>query len=64
MVPLVSNALSRANVLGLTIDIRGYRTRTRTRIREFPFQNLDYFVFVVMIATFLGYILLIVNQII
>ena len=27
MVPLVSNALSRANVLGLTIDIRGYRTR-------------------------------------
>jgi len=64
MVPLVSNALSRANVLGLTIDIRGYRTRTRTRLREFPFQNPDYLAFIVMIALFLGYILLMVKQII
>jgi len=34
MVPLVSNALSRANILGITIDMRGYRTRKRTPIRE------------------------------
>jgi energy-coupling factor transport system permease protein len=64
MVPLVSNALSRANVLGLTIDIRGYRTRTRTRLREFPFQSLDYVTFFVMISILIGYILLIVKQII
>jgi energy-coupling factor transport system permease protein len=34
MVPLVSNSLSRATLLGLTIDLRGYRSRARTRIRE------------------------------
>jgi energy-coupling factor transport system permease protein len=34
MVPLVSNSLSRATLLGLTIDIRGYRSRARTRLRE------------------------------
>jgi energy-coupling factor transport system permease protein len=41
IVPLVSNALGRATVLGLTIDIRGYRTARRTRIREFPFAPRD-----------------------
>ena len=51
VVPLVSNALARANVLGLTIDIRGYRTGKRTRIREFPFQNRDYGTMVVLIGT-------------
>ena len=50
VVPLVSNALARANILGLTIDIRGYRTRARTRVREFPFRRLDYGVFAVMIC--------------
>jgi energy-coupling factor transport system permease protein len=34
MVPLVSNGLVRANTLGLTIDMRGYRTRKRTPHRE------------------------------
>jgi energy-coupling factor transport system permease protein len=34
MVPLVSNSLSRATLLGLTIDLRGYRSRARTRLRE------------------------------
>jgi energy-coupling factor transport system permease protein len=34
LVPLVSNSLSRATLLGLTIDLRGYRSRARTRIRE------------------------------
>jgi len=34
MVPLVSNSIGRATLLGLTIDIRGYRSRTRTRLRE------------------------------
>ncbi|HUU76652.1 MAG TPA: energy-coupling factor transporter transmembrane component T [Methanoregulaceae archaeon] len=34
MVPLVSNSLARATLLGLTIDIRGYRSRTRTILRE------------------------------
>jgi energy-coupling factor transport system permease protein len=41
VVPLVSNALSRATVLGLTIDIRGYRTGKRTRLREFIFHARD-----------------------
>jgi len=50
VVPLVSNALARANILGLTIDIRGYRTRARTRVREFPFRRLDYGVFAAMLC--------------
>jgi len=41
MVPLVSNSLSRATLLGLTIDLRGYRTRARTRLRERTFGIAD-----------------------
>ena len=48
VVPLVSNALSRANVLGFTIDIRGYRTGKRTHLREFAFHMRDYSVFLVI----------------
>ena len=42
VVPLVSNALLRSTVLGLTIDMRGYRTGTRTRVREHRFGTGDY----------------------
>ena len=42
VVPLVSNALLRSNVLGLTIDMRGYRTGTRTRVRERRLTSEDY----------------------
>ncbi len=42
VVPLVSNALLRSTVLGLTIDMRGYRTGTRTRVRERRFCTGDY----------------------
>ena len=52
MVPLVSNALSRATVLGLTIDMRGYRTRARTPFREERMNLLDRAV-IVIIATVL-----------
>lgn len=42
VIPLVSNALARANILGLTIDIRGFRTGTRTHHRERSFARADY----------------------
>lgn len=42
VVPLVSNALIRSNVLGLTIDMRGYRTGIRTRVRERVLRAADY----------------------
>jgi len=42
VVPLVSNALIRSTVLGLTIDMRGYRTGTRTRVRERHLGTRDY----------------------
>jgi len=42
VIPLVSNALARANILGLTIDIRGFRTGTRTHHRERSFGSADY----------------------
>ncbi|MCU0632308.1 MAG: energy-coupling factor transporter transmembrane protein EcfT [Methanolinea sp.] len=41
LIPLVSNALSRATVLGLTIDMRGLRTRARTPFREERLNLLD-----------------------
>ena len=63
VIPLVSNALARATVLGLTIDIRGYRTRTRTRIREFAFQTRDYATIIILIAAGCGYVALIAKQI-
>jgi energy-coupling factor transport system permease protein len=64
VIPLVSNALARATVLGLTIDIRGYRTGTRTRIREFAFRKRDYTVLLALIIAGCGYTALIVKQII
>ena len=42
VIPLVSNALLRSNVLGLTIDMRGYRTGIRTHVRERKFCAGDY----------------------
>ncbi|MEM2123848.1 MAG: energy-coupling factor transporter transmembrane component T [Methanolinea sp.] len=42
LVPLVSNALGRAHTLGLTIDMRGYRTRARTPVREVRFARPDW----------------------
>ena len=42
MIPLVSNSLARSNVLGLTIDLRGYRTKKRTPLRERHLKRLDY----------------------
>lgn len=63
VIPLVSNALARATVLGLTIDIRGYRTGIRTRIREFAFQRRDYAMIIALFAVGCGYTVLIVQQI-
>ena len=42
MIPLVSNALGKANVLGLTIDLRGLRTMKRTHVMENPTGAADY----------------------
>jgi energy-coupling factor transport system permease protein len=64
MVPLVSNALMRSNVLGLTIDMRGYRTGTRTRVRESNLQLRDYGVLLAMGIACAGYIFLIMKQIV
>ncbi|MDO9325487.1 MAG: energy-coupling factor transporter transmembrane component T [Methanoregula sp.] len=63
VIPLVSNALARATVLGLTIDIRGYRTGIRTRIREFKFQTRDYATIGLLIVAGCGYTVLIVQQV-
>jgi energy-coupling factor transport system permease protein len=62
VVPLVSNALSRSNVLGLTIDIRGYRTGKRTRLRESHLQRRDYLSLLVMCMGGCGFIALVLVQ--
>jgi energy-coupling factor transport system permease protein len=44
IIPLVSNALARATVLGLTIDMRGYRSGKRTYIHEYSLKIPDYLI--------------------
>ncbi|HJX55627.1 MAG TPA: energy-coupling factor transporter transmembrane component T [Methanoregula sp.] len=63
-IPLVSNALLRSNVLGLTIDMRGYRTGKKTHVRESTLQHRDYGVLFAMAFACAGYIVLFMNQII
>jgi energy-coupling factor transport system permease protein len=63
-IPLVSNALLRSNVLGLTIDMRGYRTGKKTHVRESKLQPRDYGVFFAMALAGAGFIVLFMNQII
>jgi energy-coupling factor transport system permease protein len=62
VIPLVSNALSRATVLGLTIDIRGYRTGKRTRLREFIFHARDFGAMVALVIASCAYTYLVLAQ--
>jgi energy-coupling factor transport system permease protein len=62
VVPLVSNALLRSNVLGLTIDMRGYRTGKKTPVRERRFAGRDFAVFGVLTISGCGFILLFLAQ--
>ena len=50
MIPLVSNSLARSNVLGLTIDLRGYRSKKRTPMRERHLGTLDYAAIIVILS--------------
>ena len=54
IIPLVSNALGKANVLGLTIDLRGLRTHPRTVMAEQRLVGLDYAALVVMLCALVG----------
>ena len=62
VIPLVSNALLRSNVLGLTIDMRGYRTGKRTHVRERVFETRDYAVMTVMIVAGCGFVALVLAR--
>ncbi|MFZ1897117.1 energy-coupling factor transporter transmembrane component T family protein [Methanoregula sp.] len=55
VVPLVSNALLRSTVLGLTIDMRGYRTGTRTHVHERTFCGRDYAMISGLIVAAVGF---------
>jgi energy-coupling factor transport system permease protein len=61
-IPLVSNALLRANVLGLTIDMRGYRTGKRTHVRERILATRDYAVLGMLAITACGFIVLVLAR--
>ena len=58
VIPLVSNALLRSNVLGLTIDMRGYRTGKRTHVRERVFEKRDYAVMTLLVIAGCGFVAL------
>ena len=55
VIPLVSNALLRSNVLGLTIDMRGYRTGVRTQVRERRLGPGDYAMMSGLAVTIVGF---------
>jgi energy-coupling factor transport system permease protein len=42
MIPLVSNSLAKTMVLGLTIDLRGYRNGKPSSLRNKKFASRDY----------------------
>jgi energy-coupling factor transport system permease protein len=58
VIPLVSNALMRSNVLGLTIDMRGYRTGIRTHVRERRPGAGDYAMIGGLVVTVSGFIVI------
>ncbi len=62
VIPLVSNALLRSNVLGLTIDMRGYRTGKRTHVRERVFEKRDYAMMTVMVVVGCGFVALVLAR--
>lgn len=57
MIPLVSNALGKANVLGLTIDLRGLRTMKRTHAMEKPSGTGDYLMIAGIVAVAVLFVL-------
>jgi energy-coupling factor transport system permease protein len=61
-IPLVSNALLRSNVLGLTIDMRGYRSGNRTHVRERILASRDFAVMGILVASGCGFIMLFLSQ--
>jgi len=61
-IPLVSNALLRSNVLGLTIDMRGYRTGKRTHVCERILATRDYAVMGMLAVTACGFAVLVLAQ--
>ena len=56
IIPLVSNALAKANVLGLTIDLRGYRNPKKTSLRDRSLRTVDYVAIVVMLIAAAGFL--------
>lgn len=57
MVPLVANSLAKTQVLGLTLDLRGYRSKKTLPLHTLTFRWMDYTGFMVAIlimATFAG----------
>jgi energy-coupling factor transport system permease protein len=63
-IPLVSNALLRSNVLGLTIDMRGYRTGKKTHVRERVLVSRDYTVLGILGIAACGFVALVLAQVV
>ena len=63
-IPLVSNALLRSNVLGLTIDMRGYRTGKKTYVRQRVLATPDYAVIGVLTVVLCGFVVLVLAHLV
>jgi energy-coupling factor transport system permease protein len=60
----VSNALLRSNVLGLTIDMRGYRTGKKTHVRERVLVSRDFAVLGILGIAACGFVALVLAQVV
>lgn len=58
VVPLVSNSLAKANVLGLTIDLRGYRAPRLVSLRDRSLKRVDAAAIALMLASSATYLVL------
>lgn len=60
MIPLVANSLAKTQVLGLTLDMRGYRSKTTLPFHELEFHRSDtlslIFIGLVVVAYFLHHL--------
>jgi len=52
MIPLVANSLAKTQVLGLTLDMRGYRTKKKLNLHQLVFKTGDYLCLILVVLTF------------
>lgn len=56
LIPLVANSLAKTQVIGLTLDMRGYRTQNRLLVHKEPYTKIDILAAFVLILILTGFV--------